>query len=127
MVRVLLFLVVVGAAAVGVAWLADHPGDVVITWQGWRLETSVMVLTAGVALAALIIIALWSTARFLASAPAAAARAVRRRRQQRGLDAVMRGMVAVGAGDVRAAGRYAREAQQLTGNAPLTALLTAQA
>ena len=46
MIRVVLFLIVVGALALGVAWLADRPGDVVITWQGMRIETSLMVLGA---------------------------------------------------------------------------------
>ena len=46
MIRVVLFLIVVGALALGVAWLADRPGDVVVTWQGLRIETSLMVLGA---------------------------------------------------------------------------------
>ena len=48
MIRVVLFLVVVGALAVGAAWLADRPGDVVVTWQGLRIETSLMVLGGAV-------------------------------------------------------------------------------
>ncbi len=47
MTRVVLFLIVVGALSLGVAWLADRPGDVVIVWQGLRIETSLMVLGAG--------------------------------------------------------------------------------
>ena len=48
MIRVVLFLIVVGALALGAAWLADRPGDVVVTWQGLRIETSLMVLGAAV-------------------------------------------------------------------------------
>ena len=43
MIRVILFLVLVVLLALGAVWLADRPGDVAITWQGLRLETSVMV------------------------------------------------------------------------------------
>ena len=46
MIRIAIFLILVGALALGAAWLADRPGEVVITWQGMRLETSVMVLAA---------------------------------------------------------------------------------
>ena len=46
MIRVALYLILVGAIAYGVALLADRPGGVVITWQGLRLETSLMVLGA---------------------------------------------------------------------------------
>ena len=44
MIRVALFLVAIGCLALGVAWIADRPGDVVITWQGRHIEMSVMVL-----------------------------------------------------------------------------------
>ena len=47
MIRVVIFLVLVGLLALGAAWLADRPGDVVVTWQGLRIETSVMVLATG--------------------------------------------------------------------------------
>ena len=57
MIRVLYFLIVVGALSLGVAWLADRPGEVVITWQGLRIETSLMVLGAAM-LAAMALLAL---------------------------------------------------------------------
>ena len=37
MIRIISFLILIGALALGVAWLADRPGDVVVTWQGWRI------------------------------------------------------------------------------------------
>src|SRR5580704_648240 len=43
MIRVVIYLILVGAAAYGVARFADVPGDVVVTWQGLRIETSRMV------------------------------------------------------------------------------------
>ena len=44
MIRVVVFLAVIGLVAVGAVWLADRPGEVAITWQGYRLETSVAIL-----------------------------------------------------------------------------------
>ena len=55
MIRVILFLALVALIALGVVWIADRPGDVVITWQGWRIESSVMV--AAVAIAAVVVVA----------------------------------------------------------------------
>ena len=43
-----LFLIVIGALSLAAAWLADRPGDVVIIWQGLRIETSLMVLGAAI-------------------------------------------------------------------------------
>ena len=34
MIRVLIYLVIVALLAFGAVWLAERPGDVVITWQG---------------------------------------------------------------------------------------------
>ena len=34
MIRVILFLALVGLVALGVVWVADRPGEVAITWQG---------------------------------------------------------------------------------------------
>ena len=48
MIRVLIYLVIVALLAFGAVWFAERPGDVAITWQGQRLDTSVMVLAAAV-------------------------------------------------------------------------------
>ena len=63
MIRIVLFLIVVGALSLGVAWLADRPGDVVITWQGLRIETSLMVLGAAVLAAMAVLLLIWSLIR----------------------------------------------------------------
>ena len=49
MIRVILFLALVALIALGVVWIADRPGEVAITWQGYRIETSVMVAAVAVA------------------------------------------------------------------------------
>ena len=46
MIRVAIFLAIVCLVALGVAWIADRPGDVSVVWLGWRIETSLMVLLA---------------------------------------------------------------------------------
>src|SRR6185312_1152443 len=59
--------------------------------------------------------ALWSILRGLMRAPHAA----RRRREARGHQALTHGLLAVGAGDHRAAARHARDARRLVGREPL--------
>src|SRR5216684_4201077 len=49
MIRVIIYLIVLAALAYGAVWLAERPGEVAITWQGERIDTSVMVLAAAVA------------------------------------------------------------------------------
>ena len=54
MYRIILFLVLIALAGLGAAWVADQPGDVVMTWGGWRASPSVptFVLLFGIAVVA---------------------------------------------------------------------------
>src|SRR5687768_12994480 len=103
MIRVVLFLVLVGIAAFGAAWLADRPGDVAITWFGYRIETSVMVLAVAVVVLMLLSVLLWSLLRAILNSPYLLSRFIRGRRGARGYQAISKGLIAVGAGDVRTA------------------------
>jgi HemY protein len=126
MLRVILFLALVGALALAGAWLADRPGDVAITWMGWRIETSVLVAMGAVAATALLAILLWSIARALLRSPRAVSGALQERRRRKGYVAISRGLVAIGAGDVRAARKFAGEAGKIAPDEPLALLLRAQ-
>ena len=126
MIRVVAFLIVAGLAAAGAVWLADRPGEVAITWLGYHIDTSIMV--AIVALIVLIVLAtvLWSMTRLLMRSPTIAVHALEERRRRKGHEAIWRGLIAVGAGDTRAALRYAGNAERNTPAEPLTLLLQAQ-
>ena len=126
MIRVVLYLVVVGLLAVGAAWLADRPGDVLITWQGRRIETSVMVLIMAVMAFATLAVMLWSIARAILRSPEIVSGYVRTRRGARGYLALSQGLIAIGSGDARAARKFADEAGRLAPDEPLTLLLNAQ-
>jgi HemY protein len=65
--------------------------------------------------------------RYLLTRPAAIAAYTRERRKQQGLDALSRGLLAIGVGDRALAQRYAGIARRNLPNEPLTALLRAQA
>jgi HemY protein len=126
MIRVALFLVAVGLIALAVTWLADRPGEVAVTWLGWRIETSLMVLLAAILAVVAACLFVWSMLRGLWRSPARVAAALRNRRALRGQHAIMRGLIAVGAGDARAAKRHADEVRKLAPGDPLALLLTAQ-
>ena len=127
MIRVVFYLIAIGLLALGAGWLAERPGDVTITWQGRRIETSVMVMMLAVALVVAVALVLWSALRAILRAPQALRHRRRARRNARGYLALSQGLIAVGSGDVRAARRLAAEAQRLAPGEPLTLLLDAQA
>ena len=128
MTRVVAFLVVVALVAWGAVWLADNPGEVVITWPwlGRDIATNL-----GVAVIAVMVIALatsfllWLIAAIWRS-PGNVAFFLRHRRSARGYQAISRGLIAIGAGDLKAARRLAGEARRYAADEPLALLLTAQ-
>jgi HemY protein len=125
-IRIILFLAFVALVAFGAAWVADRPGAVVLTWQGWQISTSLAV--AGIAFAVTIVVAifLWSAIRFILHIPDLVAVFRRERRARRGWRALSQGMIAVGAGNLALAQRSADQARALIGEEPLTLLLAAQ-
>ncbi|HRN89281.1 heme biosynthesis HemY N-terminal domain-containing protein [Hyphomicrobium sp.] len=127
MTRLILFLVAVIVLATGLSWLADRPGTLLVTWQGYEIETSVF--RAVVLFAAFIglAFAVWSILTQIWSSPATLSHFLTRRRQRRGLDALSSGMIAIGAGDRSMATRYALQARKSLPHEPLTLLLRAQA
>ena len=129
MLRVILFLAAILAAAVGLSWLADNPGSVNIEWPALNLKAEPSIFQVFIGLALLVATALvgWSLLRNVWNSPAAVGTMMNRRRQQKGLDALSSGMIAIGAGDRDTATRYAIAARKSLPNEPLTHLLRAQA
>jgi HemY protein len=127
MIRVALYLILVGLIAYGVALIADRPGDVVVTWQGWRIETSLLVLGAVVIAAVAVLSFILGIIRAITRSPLVLARLLRNRRGVRAYEAISQGLIAVGAGDIAAAQRFTAEVQRLAPGEPLALLLSAQA
>jgi HemY protein len=126
MIRVVSFLFIVGALALGIAWLADRPGDVVVTWQGLRIETSVMVLGGAVLIAMAAIAIIWSILRAIVRSPSTLKNYLRQRRGVRAYEAISRGLIAIGAGDLAAARKHTADAKRLAPAEPLALLVSAQ-
>lgn len=127
MIRILFFLVVVTLLALGSAWIVDRPGEIVMTWQGWRISTSVTVALVALLVLLAATIFVWSLLRYLTSAPGRVTEYVHERRQLRGWNAISRGLIAIGTGNAHEAQRSAHSAQKLLGAEPLVLLLSAQA
>lgn len=127
MFRVLLFLLLLVAIALGVEWLTDRPGEITLNWQGYRVETSVAV---GIGIIAAFVAALliaWKILSFFFRLPPSLSGASRARRREKGYSALSRGIIAVGTGHAKVAIRAAAEAQKYLPEEPLALLLKAEA
>lgn len=121
-----IFLIIAVLAALGV-WLAGHPGELVLDWQGYELRTSFVIGFGFLVVLAGLVLVVWRMAGGIVRAPQNVSSFLDHRRRSNGFLALSRGMVAVAAGDAADAKRHAARAQKLLADTPLTLLLAAQA
>ncbi|WP_214474554.1 heme biosynthesis protein HemY [Mesorhizobium sp. dw_380] len=129
MIRLLAFLIVVFALGLGFAWLADRPGDMVVTFNGYQYQVSLMVAAVAVVAVVAAVMILWWLIKSLWNSPYTISRYFRVRRRDRGYQALSTGMIAAGAGDGALARKKTKEAAKLirSDQEPLIHLLEAQA
>jgi HemY protein len=129
MIRILIFLIVVFALGIGFAWLADRPGEMVVTFQGYQYQVSLMVAAVAVVAVVAVVMILWWLAKAIWNSPYTISRYFRVRRRDRGYQALSTGMVAAGAGDGLLARKMNKQAAKLirSESEPLIQLLDAQA
>jgi HemY protein len=128
MLRILLFILLVFALGVGFAWLAERPGDLVLTFDGYQYELTLMVAAVLItAIVAAVMIAWWLL-KAIWNSPYTVSRYFRVRRRDRGYQALSTGMIAAGAGDGALARQMNRQAAKLISadREPLIHLLDAQ-
>ena len=126
MIRLLIFIALVFLAALGSAWIADRPGLITLQWEGRAIDIELLPALVGLVVLLIIAIVLWNLALFLLRSPDLFGRFMRRRRKDRGYDAVSKSMLALGVGDADQAMRHGRDAAKLLPNEPATAVLLAQ-
>ena len=98
MIRLILFFVLLARVAWGGVYLVEHPGHISMDWFGYQVETSAALLVVAIAVVAVIA---WIVFRVVVGLPSFVAYSARRRRREKGYDALSRGLVAVNAGDAR--------------------------
>lgn len=129
MARILIFLAVVFALGLGFAWLADRPGDMVVTFGGYRYQVSLMVAAVAVTAVVAAVMITWWLVKSIWNSPYTIARYFRVRQRDRGYQALSTGMIAAGAGDATLARKMNKQAAKLirSESEPLIHLLDAQA
>src|SRR3977135_4405347 len=124
--RIVLFLLLIALAAAGAAWVAEQSGGAVLSWGGWRIETSLPVFALALGVVVLAAVLAWSILRALWRTPERIKRAHRERRHARGRHAITHGLLAIGHGDSTAARLHADVARKHAAHDPLALLLHAQ-
>lgn len=126
MLRIVLFLVLIALAAAGAAWVADQPGDLVLTAGGFRISTTLPRFVFLLGLFAVAVVLVWSILTMIWRTPGRLRRRRHEKRQARGRHAITHGLLAIGHGDPALARRHAEAARRHAPNDPLALLLHAQ-
>jgi HemY protein len=126
MYRIILFLLLIALAGAGAAWVADQPGEVLLSWGGWSAHPKlpVFVLLLGIVIVAAIFA--WTILLTLWRLPGRMRRGRRERRHARGRHAITQGLLAIGHGDSASARAHADVARRHAADDPLALLLHAQ-
>lgn len=129
MIRILFFLLLVFLLALGFAWLADRPGDLVVTFGGYQYQLTLVSAAVMLVASFAALMILWWIFRGIWRSPYAVSRYFRVRRRDRGYQALSTGLIAAGAGDGGMARRMGKQASKLIASdrEPLIHLLDAQA
>lgn len=125
--RALFFFLKLAIVIAVAVWLVERPGSVAIEWGGYLVETSTGVLILLVGLLVVLAALGYRLRHGVLRAPGRMRQKRHAARREKGYRALTQGMVAVAAGDAEAAQRYARRADILLHEPPLTMLLSAQA
>ena len=126
MFRIILFLLLIALGAAGAAWVAEQTGEVVLSWGGMRVVTTLPVFVLGLGIVIVAVMTVWAILRGLWRTPARLRKNRRERRHARGRHAITQGLLAIGHGDSTAARGHAEVARRHAAQDPLALLLEAQ-
>ncbi|MDD1528551.1 hypothetical protein C7U92_10340 [Bradyrhizobium sp. WBOS7] len=126
MLRIVLFLVLIALAAAGAAWVADQPGDLVLTAGSFRISTTLPRFVFLLGLFAAAVVLVWSILTMVWRTPKRLRRRRHDKRHAKGRQAITQGLLAIGHGDTALARRHAEAARRHAPNDPLALLLHAQ-
>ncbi len=126
MFRIVFFLGLIAAVALGAAWIAEQNGDIALSIGAWRIDTSLPVFVL-ILIGAFVVVSLaWSLLRGVWRMPARLGKHRHERHKARARDAITSGLIAIGTGDHFSARRHAGIAKKLAQHDPLALMLQAQ-
>lgn len=128
MLKIILFLAIILGLGTGFAWLADRPGNLVLTIANQQIEVSLIVAAAGILAAIISVMIIWWLIKSILTSPQAMGRYFRARKRDRGYQALSGGLIAAGAGNADLARRLTKKTDGLLSSdqEPLVRLLDAQ-
>jgi HemY protein len=119
---------IIGLSAIGIvaAELADHPGHVVLRWQDYEMETTVVVLLCATLLTFAIGAGIFRTFIWVMGTPKRWVTNSSAKKQEQGLQALTEAFAAMALSDYSFARKQTERAQKLLSDSPLSLMFAAQ-
>lgn len=126
MITLLLLLLVIAGLGIAAAWMAEHPGSVVIHWFDYQIDTSFAFLLLMALAVVFVIVIITGLLRRFITLPERMLQARQLKHYRHGVTALTHGVAQLAAGEVESAETHTRKARKLLGDTPLVLLLSAQ-
>ncbi len=126
MLRIIILLIIIACVSLGIAWIADEPGKVVIDWSYYHIETSVLILMAAMAFLALLCLLFYSLLHLVFHTPHSWKKSRMAKRQLLGLESLTETFAALAVQDLSIAHKKLERAQKYLPDQPITMMLAAQ-
>ncbi len=121
--RLIVLLVLVSPVVIATLWFSDNPGTVQVEWLGWRVDTNMPILLAGLLVVFLLLSALGRLSGLLADLPARLGHSRQAKGREKGMVALLAALDAAESGDNGEGRRLGAEAARLLGSPALAARL----
>jgi HemY protein len=128
MLRLIIFILSLGAASLGINWLFENDGLVVAEWMGYELQTSISFIIIAIIIALIFTIICLQLFIWLVTLPSHMSHKRDVGNFNHGLTALTEGFAAISAGDSKTAKHLAKKTKRFLGHhQPLALVLEAQA
>lgn len=117
------FITGISLAAV---WIASHPGDVVIHWFGYRIETSFALMLFAAVTAAWLLFYLYTSVLDLLTLPKRMAEKNELNHYKKGVAELTYSVAALASANMLEAEKHAQKAERWLGQTPMGLLISAQ-
>lgn len=125
--RGLFFLIIISILSAIAIWAADRPGRLVIDWQGWKIETSLLALMLGALVFAALVWALARLWSWLRSGHALSPDKRALRKARAGIKDIDDALSAFATGDMKSARKLSEAAIKRLDDSAMARVLAAQA
>jgi HemY protein len=126
MIRLLFILLIVAGLTTAMLWFSDNDGSVIMEWMGYRIQTSVSILTLTLLMFCVLFTVSVQFFFWCINTPKRLKRSLEDHKKKKGMEAVTQGFVAIASGDSKEARHYTSRAESFLGKHILTRLLSVQ-